>query len=148
MRKHQWLPLWFEAYFVLLALALTHRVLGLRQLGSVLESIPADRTASEGDPLLVHLANVVSIAADWQPYRALCLHQCLALCWMLRRRGIAAELVMGVYKFPFSAHVWLECRGNVIHWRSGLSACTGTELLRSMAVIFRTGSKPQSRPSG
>lgn len=75
----------------------------------------------------------------------MCLDQCLALCWILRRRQIAAELVIGVYKFPFTAHAWLECGGKIIQWQAGLHDVEGIKALRSMAVILRFGGADASK---
>jgi Transglutaminase-like superfamily len=45
-----------------------------------------------------------------------CLEQSLALCWLLRRRGIAAELCVGARKQDgkFEAHAWVETQGAVV----------------------------------
>jgi Transglutaminase-like superfamily len=47
-----------------------------------------------------------------------CLPQALAACAMLRRRGIAARLVIGVRRAPapgpIEAHAWVESGGRVI----------------------------------
>jgi hypothetical protein len=72
-------------------------------------------TASVGPPAETarHLARLVRIAANHGPYRATCLRQALALWWMLRRRGIAAELHIGVRKEEdrLQAHAWVEHQG-------------------------------------
>jgi hypothetical protein len=50
-------------------------------------------------------------------YRATCLPRSLALWWLLRRRGIAADLRIGVRKEGgrFEAHAWTEWRGTVLN---------------------------------
>jgi hypothetical protein len=46
-----------------------------------------------------------------------CLEQSLVLCWLLRRRGIPADLLMGARKDAnrFEAHAWVEFRGTVLN---------------------------------
>jgi hypothetical protein len=62
------------------------------------------------------IARLVSIAANHGPYRATCLRQSLALWWLLRRRGIAAELRIGVRKdgAALLAHAWVEHEGQAL----------------------------------
>ncbi|HVT14744.1 MAG TPA: lasso peptide biosynthesis B2 protein [Thermoanaerobaculia bacterium] len=43
-----------------------------------------------------------------------CLPKALATFFLLRRRRIPAALVLGVKKFPFAAHAWVESQGEVI----------------------------------
>ena len=50
---------------------------------------------------------------DWRS-RLDCLPRSLAVYWVLRRRGLPSELVMGVKKNPFGAHAWVEVDGDVI----------------------------------
>lgn len=43
-----------------------------------------------------------------------CLPRALTVCRLLRRRGIAADFCLGVKKFPFGAHAWVECGGELV----------------------------------
>jgi hypothetical protein len=74
-------------------------------------------------------ALLVGSAARWTPVRTTCLTRSLALRWLLRRRGIPAELRIGVRladdrpwtvddressmvhrpSSPLHAHAWVEC---------------------------------------
>jgi hypothetical protein len=51
-----------------------------------------------------------SAAARHLPVKTNCLDRALALWWMLRRRGVAAELCIGARKAygRFEAHAWVE----------------------------------------
>jgi len=60
-------------------------------------------------------ARRIAIAAAFYPGRAQCLEQSLALFLLLRRRGIPAELRLGVQPFPFVAHAWVEHEGRPIN---------------------------------
>ena len=44
-----------------------------------------------------------------------CLHRSLVGFKILRKQGVSVELVVGVKKFPFSSHAWLELNNEVIN---------------------------------
>jgi hypothetical protein len=56
-------------------------------------------------------------AVRYCPCRTSCMHRSLVLWWLLRRRGIASRLWIGVNKDAgrFEAHAWVECRGLVLN---------------------------------
>ena len=43
-----------------------------------------------------------------------CLPRSLTLYLLLRRKGIPATLQIGVKRYPFGAHAWVECLGEVL----------------------------------
>ncbi len=43
-----------------------------------------------------------------------CLPRAMTICLLLRARGIPATLHIGVKRYPFGAHAWVECMGRVI----------------------------------
>lgn len=59
---------------------------------------------------------MAAAAAHYLPFRTNCLEQSLVLWWLLRRRGIAADLKIGARKAAnrFEAHAWVEFEGSVI----------------------------------
>lgn len=57
----------------------------------------------------------VARVAAFFPGRAECLEQSLALLVLLRRRGLDAELRIGVERLPFTAHAWVEHAGRPIN---------------------------------
>ena len=57
----------------------------------------------------------VALVAAFFPGRALCLEQSVTLWLLLRRRGIDAELRLGVQPYPFGAHAWVEHRGEPVN---------------------------------
>lgn len=63
------------------------------------------------------IARLVGIAAYHGPYRATCLRRSLALWWLLRRRGIPADLRIGVRKDggELQAHAWVEHNGQALN---------------------------------
>lgn len=68
----------------------------------VVDAITADR--------LAWLARAIGARSPWP---TTCLRQALALWWLLRRRGHAAQLKIGVIRrdSPFQAHAWVELDG-------------------------------------
>jgi hypothetical protein len=59
----------------------------------------------------------LAMAALFYPGRARCLEQSLALYVLLRRRGVPAELKLGVQPYPFNAHAWVELNGSPLNER-------------------------------
>ena len=107
--------------FLLPTVALTLRLKGYRWTRAFLQKrIPEHDTLTTNaqNPVLKaqSVARMVSIAARFGPYRANCLKQSLVTWWLLQRRGIAAELNIGVNKQAgdFSAHAWVEYSGNTL----------------------------------
>lgn len=72
------------------------------------------QTKAEDDYAL-HLSKVMSMAASKLPWRTDCLIQCLAVKWILRRKGISSVFFLGVNhrsEKEFTAHAWLKI-GNI-----------------------------------
>lgn len=68
-------------------------------------------------------ARLVRAASMHGFYRASCLQESVALCWLLRRQGIRGDLRIGVRKQAgrFEAHAWVEHRGLVLNDRDDVS---------------------------
>ena len=76
------------------------------------ERAPGARLAAEQ---VERAAYHVAVAAAFFPGRAVCLEQSLALYVLLRRRGVPAELRVGVQVYPFHAHAWVELDGEPVN---------------------------------
>jgi hypothetical protein len=61
------------------------------------------------------LAHAVDLACVFYFKRVLCLQRSAALASLLRRRGIDAEMIIGVQLLPFLSHAWVEVGGHVIN---------------------------------
>lgn len=59
----------------------------------------------------------VEEACVWYVKRAACLQRSAVTAWLLRRRGVKAELVIGYRAIPFEAHAWVEVDGRVVNDR-------------------------------
>jgi hypothetical protein len=69
------------------------------------------------------LAEAVNIAARHTPFHATCLTRSLLLCWLLKRRGVASELRIGVNlaSGTLQAHAWVECAGSPVNDRADIA---------------------------
>lgn len=56
-------------------------------------------------------------ACVWYVKRAACLQRSAVATWLLRRNGIAAQLVIGCRPLPFESHAWVEVDGHVVNDR-------------------------------
>lgn len=50
----------------------------------------------------------VDLACAWYWHSPACLQRSTVLVRLLRRAGIAAEVVIGIQQFPFKSHAWVE----------------------------------------
>lgn len=129
---------WLEAW---LLLRWVHTFLAhgkLIDLARRFHALPTKHPVTYENPDVRRLAKRVQSAAAWQPFQAVCLHQNLALGFLLRRRALHADLVIGVSTFPFFAHAWLRSGSEVIHWETGLGPGASLERLHELSIIFCT----------
>lgn len=95
------------------AVSLGLRMAGFRRVRSLM--LPADGAAAEKAdlPAARMIARIVHGAAGWSPFRANCLARSLVLCRLLRIRGLAHDLHIGVATpdGDFAAHAWVEHAG-------------------------------------
>lgn len=63
-----------------------------------------------------HVYRLLGYASKLHLSGMTCLHRSLALAWMLNRRGVPAEIRIGVREAQglFAAHAWVEVHGNRI----------------------------------
>jgi hypothetical protein len=92
------------------------RLIGFRRWSGFLERRLVTVNAAANSPQLVEartITRLLSAAANHLFVRTNCLEQATALCHVLRRRGIPAELRFGARKdrVGLEAHAWVEHRG-------------------------------------
>jgi Transglutaminase-like superfamily len=61
------------------------------------------------------ICRAVDLASIWYWKQVSCLHRSAATTCLLRRRGVAAQLVIGAQCIPFRAHAWVEVDGRVVN---------------------------------
>lgn len=102
--------------FILPVTWLTLRVFGFKRTRAFAElKRSPEATKPEKYPAIraQRCAQLAAIASRHGLYPANCLHQSLALCWLLRRDGLPARLRIGVLPRtqPFQAHAWVDLDG-------------------------------------
>lgn len=86
----------------------TRRLLAATSRREPRNAAPADMERAE------RLALLANIAGRRGPVRTTCLRQALAVHWMLRRRGLQPQLLLGVGRLEGAApdmHAWVELQG-------------------------------------
>jgi hypothetical protein len=73
------------------------------------------RTISDRNIVIAEVCAAVERACVWYPGRALCLQRSAITACLLRQKGIAARIVIGVRPVPFLAHAWVEVNGAVVN---------------------------------
>jgi hypothetical protein len=116
---------WPERLMLLVAMAwlplfwLGLRVLGLQRMQCCLQRGKPPVGSSLSFEEIARIAALVNMAASqaWMP--ATCLTRSLLLGWMLRRRGVASQLRIGVRinQGILDAHAWVEYAGTPVNDR-------------------------------
>jgi hypothetical protein len=60
------------------------------------------------------MCRAMDLACVWYWKQVLCLQRSAATTCLLRRDGIAAQMVIGTQQIPFAAHAWVEVDGAVV----------------------------------
>lgn len=68
------------------------------------------------------ICHAVDVACVLYFKEVLCLQRSAAAVRLLRKHGIAAELVTGVQQWPFSAHAWAEVARRVVNDKPHVTA--------------------------
>lgn len=108
-----WLVL--QAWFALAVFDLAS-IRGFGLVHTLVRRCPvAKRHISEGT--VEGVCRAVEEACVWYLKRAYCLQRSTVATWLLRRRGVSAELVIGYRPVPIDSHAWVEVDGQVVNDR-------------------------------
>lgn len=112
-----WLTLQILLFFI--ALDIAFRALGYERVRSWVMQRSEARPRREEDQAMDELVTrtyraVVAATAFYYRKRKDCLPRALAIYHFLRAKGAPVEFRLGIKKFPFSAHAWVEYRGHVV----------------------------------
>jgi hypothetical protein len=80
------------------------------------------KSKTDGSGIVDKVCVVVNYACIWYPKQALCLQRSFVTTYLLRKHGVAAQMVMGAQKLPFKAHAWVEVNGQAMNERSNVQA--------------------------
>jgi len=73
-------------------------------------------------PYAQRIRKLAWVAGRHLPVNTSCLRQSLLIWWLLRRRGLAAELRIGTgNREEFLAHAWVELEGRLVNERPGVT---------------------------
>ena len=102
-----------RAWLMLPAVAVGLRVLRFSKLQKAMLAAPGSGEWGTDPARARSIARLVDAAAHWNPAPASCLVRSMVLCRLLQRRGLAAELRIGVAQPDggFAAHAWVEHGG-------------------------------------
>lgn len=106
-----------QAWALIPIAALTLRLVRLEPLLATLKRhCPTPHSAVDPDTVQ-SIARMMKVAARYSLRHATCLERSLVLWWLLRRRGIGANIQIGVRKDSdqIEAHAWVELDGVVIN---------------------------------
>jgi hypothetical protein len=98
-------------------LARYETIISLGGSGRILQQLRRQSIAAQ--PISHELEQVICDAVllatcfYWKP--VLCLQRAVCTVRLLRRRGIAARLVIGYRPSPFFSHAWVEVDGRVVY---------------------------------
>lgn len=113
--------LFFQAMFMLLAYNVVSAIYPFQTLYSTVKRWKVT-SRSGGQDAIDRVCMAVNYACVWYPKQALCLQRSFVTTYLLRKRGIRAEMVLGAQKLPFKAHAWVEVEGRAINERSNVQA--------------------------
>lgn len=113
--------LFFEALFMLFAY---DTLSSLYPFLTIYSKVKGWKTNSKtgGSGVVDRVCRAVNYACIWYPKQALCLQRSFVTTYLLRKHGIAAQMVLGAQKLPFKAHAWVEVDGLAINERSNVQA--------------------------
>ena len=102
------------------ALHVALRFVRLKRLFRGLERVlerPVEQDAAERAAIVRQVRSAVALAACHGLTRGSCLSRSTSVWWLLRRRGVPAELRIGVRKYhrELKAHAWVECQGLAVN---------------------------------
>ena len=108
-----------QAILIYVVLDLGFRVLGFPRVFLFVDRwgrrsvVPA--SAATQKAMIRRTLDAVGIATRYcYRCRLDCLPRAMTIYLLLRRRGVPATLCIGVKRYPFAAHAWVECLGDVI----------------------------------
>lgn len=103
------------AFFGLLAFDLLLRFRGFDALIKKVEGWPVAAPHRTDPETCRRVCAMVNRAQVYYPKKAMCLQHSAVVTCLLRRKGIAAEMVLAAQEFPPRGHAWVEVAGTVVN---------------------------------
>ncbi len=105
----------FLALSTLAFLDVTMRIIGFHRFYRLLRSWPTFGEPPKDSELIARICTAVDRASTFYFKQAWCLQRSVTAVFLLRLRGVEAELVIAVMRIPFLAHAWVEVAGRVVN---------------------------------
>jgi hypothetical protein len=113
--------LFFQALFIVLIYDILSALCCFQTIYSVVRGWKV-KSRTDGSDIIDRVSTAVNYACVWYPKQALCLQRSFVTTYLLRKHGVAAQMVLGAQKLPFKAHAWVEVDGRAINERSNVQA--------------------------
>ena len=113
--------LFFRALLVLFFYDVLSTVCSFETLYSKVKQWKVARRTTNADTI-DRVCRAVNYACICYPKQVLCLQRSFVSTYLLRRNGVAAQMVLGAQKIPFKAHAWVEVDRRAINERSNVQA--------------------------
>ena len=113
--------LFSQALFLLLAYDILSALCRFQTIYSMVRGWKVNNKPAESN-VIDRVCTALNYACIWYPKQALCLQRSFVTTYLLRKRGIAGQMVLGAQKLPFKAHAWVEVDGRAINERSNVQA--------------------------
>ena len=104
-----------SAFVGLLAFDLLLKFGGFQRLIRKVSRWPIAEPRSTDREICRRVRSMVDRAQLYYPKKAMCLQHSAVVTCLLRRRGVAAEMVLAAQTFPPKAHAWAEVAGEVVN---------------------------------
>ena len=112
----------FSAFVGLLAFDLLLKFGGFKRLIRKVEHWPIGTPRTPDRDICRRVRGMVDRAQMYYPKKAMCLQHSAVVTCLLRRRGVAAEMVLAAQDFPPKAHAWAEVDGEVVNDHSSVKS--------------------------
>ena len=109
-----------SAFFGLLAFDLLLKIRGFNSLIRRVEHWPVAEPKISDREICRRVRGMVDRAQMYYPKKAMCLQHSAVVTCLLRRRGVAAQMVLAAQEFPPKAHAWSEVAGEVVNDRNAV----------------------------
>jgi hypothetical protein len=103
-----------RAYLELIRFEFYVRRNNFRALRETVGECPVTEAAPSPDEIR-QICQAIDLACSWYWKQVHCLQRSAATACLLKKRGAAAELVIGAQPMPFHSHAWVEIGGRVVN---------------------------------
>lgn len=103
------------AFIGLLAFDLLLKFRGFQSLINKVEHWPTTEPRTSDMEICRRVRAMVDRAQMYYPKKAMCLQHSAVVTCLLRRRGVAAVMILAAQEFPPKGHAWVEVDGKVVN---------------------------------